>query len=79
MAEVLDHLGARIAAGMIGHAVAYRSEAATALAWLLGFVSLNVAPLTDFALVAGILLALGVSLAASGLAVAMRQPPPSAS
>ena len=49
-----------VSAAMIGHALKYRSEMATALAFLLSFVGLNVSPLTEFAVVATLLLAVSL-------------------
>ena len=53
-----------VSAAMIAHSVAYESETATALAWLLGFVGLNVSPPTTFALVAGVVLAISITVVA---------------
>ena len=49
-----------VSAAMIGHALLYRSELATALAYLLAFAGLNVSPLTEFAVVATLLLAISL-------------------
>jgi uncharacterized membrane protein len=49
-----------VSAGMIFHAVRYHSEAATALAYLLGFIGLNVTPVTPFAVVATLTLAISL-------------------
>ena len=53
-----------VSAAMIVHSVAYQSETATALAWLLGFAGLNASPPTTFALVAGVVLAVSISVVA---------------
>lgn len=53
-----------VSAGMIAHSVAYQSETATALAWLLGFVGLSVSPPTTFALIASIVLAMSITVVA---------------
>lgn len=49
-----------VSAAMIAHALRYRSETATGLAYLFGFVSLNVSPLTSFSVVASLLLAVSL-------------------
>jgi hypothetical protein len=49
-----------VSAGMILHALRYRSETAVGLAYLFGFVSLNVSPLTSFSVVASLVLALSL-------------------
>ena len=46
-----------VSAAMIAHSIRYRSEPATALAYILGFVGLNVSPLTGFSVFATFLLA----------------------
>jgi hypothetical protein len=46
-----------VSAGMILHSFTYRSENITALAYVIGFVTLNVTPVTDFSVVAVIVLA----------------------
>ncbi len=49
-----------VSAAMIGHSLRYRSEPATALAYLLGFVGLNVSPVTSFSVTATLILALSL-------------------
>jgi len=49
-----------VSGAMIAHSVAYRSEPATALAYLLGFVGLNVSPVTGFSVVASLILAVSL-------------------
>jgi hypothetical protein len=49
-----------VSAAMIVHALRYRSETATSLAYLLGFVGLNVSPLTSFSVVASLILSLSL-------------------
>jgi hypothetical protein len=49
-----------VSTAMIAHATRYRSETATALAYLLAFVGLNVTPVTPFAVVATLLLAVSL-------------------
>ena len=49
-----------VSAAMIFHAVRYRSETATALAYLLGFIGLNFTPVTGFAVLATLLLAVSL-------------------
>jgi hypothetical protein len=51
---------AAVSAAMIAHAVRYRSETATALAYLLAFVGLNVTAVTPFAVVATALLSISL-------------------
>lgn len=53
-----------VSAGMIAHSVTYQSETATALAWLLGFIGLNVGAPTSFGLVAGVVLAITLAVIA---------------
>ncbi|MDO8434892.1 MAG: DUF2339 domain-containing protein [Candidatus Binatus sp.] len=43
-----------VAAAMIAHSIRYRSEAVTALAYLIGFVTLAISPMSSFALFASI-------------------------
>jgi hypothetical protein len=50
-----------VTALMIGHSVFYRSETATGLACLLGFIGLNVSPLTRPSVLATMLLALSLT------------------
>ena len=50
-----------VTALMVGHSVYFRSETATALACLLGFVGLNISPLTRPAVVATMLLAFSLT------------------
>jgi uncharacterized membrane protein len=49
---------------MVLHSLRYRSEAATALAYLIAFVSLNITPLASFTVVAALVLALSLMLTA---------------
>jgi uncharacterized membrane protein len=49
-----------VSAAMIGHSLRYRSEPATALAYLLGFVGLNVSPVTSFSVIASLILAVSL-------------------
>jgi Predicted membrane protein (DUF2339) len=49
-----------VSAAMIAHALRYKSELATALAYLLAFAGLNVSPLTEFAVIATLLLAMSL-------------------
>ncbi|MBC8165095.1 MAG: DUF2339 domain-containing protein [Bryobacteraceae bacterium] len=49
-----------VSGGMIAHALRYRSETAASLAYLLGFVGLNVSPLTSFSVVASLILAVSL-------------------
>jgi hypothetical protein len=49
---------------MVLHSLRYRSEAATALAYFITFVSLNITPLMSFTVVAALLLAISLMLAA---------------
>jgi uncharacterized membrane protein len=53
-----------VSVGMILHAISYRSEKVTALAFLFSFVSLNISPLTGFSIYATILLASSMLLLA---------------
>ena len=53
-----------VSVGMILHAISYRSEKGTALAFLFSFVSLNISPLTGFSIYATILLASSMLLLA---------------
>jgi uncharacterized membrane protein len=46
-----------VSAAMLGHALLYRSERATALAFLFGFISLNITAITNFSIVATLCLA----------------------
>ncbi len=54
-------LGA-VAAAMILHSLGYRSEVATALAYVLGFVTVAISPLTGFSLGASLVLAVSLVL-----------------
>jgi hypothetical protein len=49
-----------VSGGMVLHSLRYRSENATALAFLFGFVALNVSPLTGFSVAASLLLGVGL-------------------
>lgn len=49
---------------MVLHSLRYRSEAATALAYFITFVSLNITPLASFTVIAALLLAASLMLAA---------------
>jgi hypothetical protein len=52
-------LGA-VAAAMIGHSLTYRSELATGMAYVLGFVTVAISPITGFSLVASSILAVSL-------------------
>ena len=67
--RVLDLvLLAAIAAGAVRHSLIYRSATITALAFVLGFITLSVSPVTYFTLAASVVLIGGIA----GMAVRMR-------
>jgi len=57
----LSLLGA-VAAAMILHSLQYRSEVATGLAYVLGFVTVAISPITEFTLAAALVLAVSLVL-----------------
>lgn len=55
---------AAVAAGAVRHSLAYRSSTITALAFLLGFITISVSPVTYFTLSASVLLIVSVAIVA---------------